>query len=192
MKWTEKILVENIVPFIPGAVKPNHLTLFRIIMSPAVGWFLYVEQFLWGGLLFMFLVVTDIIDGVLARSRNKVSRWGGIYDPFADKLLIGIVAFVLVTKYISIWLGWAIIVVEIILLVQGAYAGYRLNLNIQPSKWGKTKMVLQSVGIMFLILGVATKIIIFIVFAEYILYVALITAIASSLKYGSTRQRYEK
>ena len=79
---------------------PNALTLFRIALipvfwifgsgsSPAAQWLA----------LFIFILasVTDFLDGKIARSRNLVTTFGKIMDPFADKLLI-IAALMLFTK----------------------------------------------------------------------------------------------
>jgi len=49
-------------------------------MTP--GWTIPV---LWG--LFIIAEITDLIDGKLARSRNEVSDFGKLFDPFADTLV---------------------------------------------------------------------------------------------------------
>lgn len=184
MKWIDKVLTKSILPLIPRAVKPNHITLFRISLTPLIGWLLYTEQFIWGGILFAFLAVTDSIDGAMARSQNQISRWGKIYDPLADKLLIGIAVLILITKYISSWLAWSIISIDAILLIQGGYQSYKLNRDVQANNWGKAKMVLQSLGIMLLILGISSKTAILISSAEYVLYAALASAVISLFKYS--------
>ena len=185
MKWTDTILNGTIVPLIPKFVRPNHITLLRICLTPLVGWLLYIENFFAGGVLFAFLVLTDGIDGTLARSRNMISTWGKLYDPLADKLLIGISALVLVTRYISAWLAGAIILIETILLASGARRSFASHTNIQANKWGKYKMIFQSVGIICIILGAMLNIPFYIAAAAYILYTALVLALVSLFKYSS-------
>src|SRR3990167_6283888 len=38
--------------------------------------------------IFLFAVISDVIDGYVARTRNQRTRAGAILDPIADKLLL--------------------------------------------------------------------------------------------------------
>jgi CDP-diacylglycerol---glycerol-3-phosphate 3-phosphatidyltransferase len=78
---------------------PNSLTVLRLLLVPVLGWLLLRE----GGtdsasrigafLVFSAAMVTDKIDGDLARRRGTVTDFGKIADPIADKALTGM-AFV--------------------------------------------------------------------------------------------------
>jgi CDP-diacylglycerol--glycerol-3-phosphate 3-phosphatidyltransferase len=78
---------------------PNSLTVLRLLLVPVLGWLLLRE----GGtdsasrigafLVFSAAMVTDKIDGDLARRRGTVTDFGTIADPIADKALTGM-AFV--------------------------------------------------------------------------------------------------
>ena len=78
---------------------PNALTTLRIVMVPFFGWALLVdggESVLWrcvAWVLFGLAMITDKIDGDIARSRNLITNFGKIADPIADKALTGM-AFV--------------------------------------------------------------------------------------------------
>ena len=78
---------------------PNALTTLRIVMVPFFGWALLVDggdSVLWrcvAWVLFAVAMITDKIDGDIARSRNLVTNFGKIADPIADKALTGM-AFV--------------------------------------------------------------------------------------------------
>lgn len=69
-------------------VWPMALTCLRIVLVPfflvLLGMGLILEAFL----LFVFMGVTDFLDGYLARRLNQTSRIGELLDPVADKLLI--------------------------------------------------------------------------------------------------------
>ena len=66
-----------------------------------------------GLILFFISAFSDVVDGSLARTKNKITTWGAIYDPIADKLLLGSTSIILVSKLISFYLGFLIIIIEI-------------------------------------------------------------------------------
>ncbi len=67
---------------------PNLLTVARMLVVPPMVWLLLVGQYQWALALAVFAGVSDLLDGWLARRFSWQSRWGGIYDPLADKLLM--------------------------------------------------------------------------------------------------------
>ena len=74
---------------------PNYLTVFRFALVPVFGWLLLAEGgHVWGYRLAAFAVfgvamVTDSIDGDLARRRKQVTDFGKVADPIADKAMLG-------------------------------------------------------------------------------------------------------
>ncbi|HEX6249446.1 MAG TPA: CDP-alcohol phosphatidyltransferase family protein, partial [Nocardioidaceae bacterium] len=74
---------------------PNALTTLRILMVPFYGWALLVdggESVLWrtvAFVIFALAMVTDKIDGDIARKHNLITNFGKIADPIADKALTG-------------------------------------------------------------------------------------------------------
>ena len=75
---------------------PNVLTTLRIVMVPFYGWAMLVDggdSILWRCVafaLFTLAMITDKIDGDIARARNLVTNFGKIADPIADLSLIHI------------------------------------------------------------------------------------------------------
>jgi CDP-diacylglycerol--glycerol-3-phosphate 3-phosphatidyltransferase len=94
---------------------PNALTTLRIVMVPFFGWALLVDDggsVLWrtvAWVLFAVAMITDKIDGDIARSRDLVTDFGKIADPIADKALTGM-AFVGLSVIGELW-WWVTIVV---------------------------------------------------------------------------------
>ena len=95
---------------------PNALTTLRIVMVPFFAWALLVDggqSVLWrrGGLRASSrrAMITDKIDGDLARKHNLVTNFGKIADPIADKALTGM-AFVGLSIIGELW-WWVTIVV---------------------------------------------------------------------------------
>ena len=87
---------------------PNVLTTLRIVLVPFFGWALLHDggdSIAWRCVAFVIFVVamiTDKIDGDIARKRNLVTNFGKIADPIADKAMTGM-AFVGLSIVGDIW-----------------------------------------------------------------------------------------
>ena len=94
---------------------PNALTTLRIVLVPFFGWALLVdggESGTWrtvAWVLFAVAMVTDKIDGDIARSRNLITDFGKIADPIADKAITGM-AFIGLSIIGELW-WWVTIIV---------------------------------------------------------------------------------
>ncbi len=94
---------------------PNALTTLRIFLVPFFGYALLVDggesngwRFVAYGI-FAVAMITDKIDGDLARKHNLITNFGKIADPIADKALTGM-AFVGLSIIGELW-WWVTIVV---------------------------------------------------------------------------------
>lgn len=73
----------------------NIVTVARILLAPVFIWLLILDAgangtFRWVAAgLFLLAILTDAVDGFLARDRNLVTDQGKLLDPIADKVLIG-------------------------------------------------------------------------------------------------------
>jgi CDP-diacylglycerol--glycerol-3-phosphate 3-phosphatidyltransferase len=79
-------------------VTPNTLTVMGFLVSVAAGVLIAKEYFLVGGLVTLFAGAFDLLDGPLARTTGKVSKFGGFLDSALDRLseaavLAGILAY---------------------------------------------------------------------------------------------------
>ena len=149
----DKILDFFILRFIPHRVQPNHVTILRMILTPVVFYFILKEQYGVGVPLFLFTAFTDAIDGAMARTRNRITEWGTMMDPLADKFLIGSVLILLAVRYVQTYIVAAVIVIEL-LFIGGAIAGHVHGHKARPANlWGKIKMLLQVVAVFLILLG---------------------------------------
>lgn len=135
---------------------PNALTLLRIFLVPVLVVVLLTRSRTEGGLLlgaaiFGLAVLTDYLDGYLARRRNQVTKIGILLDPIADKLLTA-AAFISLVEMGSVpaWM------VMIVLGREFAVTGLRniavvRGVLIPASGLGKGKMVSQVVAIFLLL-----------------------------------------
>lgn len=179
----DRLLEKTLLPFVPKKVTPNQITLFRFACIPFVIFFLLIDYYVWGILVFAVAALSDALDGALARTTKRITSWGTLFDPFADKLLIGSAVLLLVVKLISPFLAIAIVVIEITLILS-AYV--RFKGKVVPAKTvGKIKMVLQCLGIIFLLLHVLFGSATLLTLATYTLYLALVFALFSLFVYRS-------
>jgi len=88
---------------------PNALTTLRIVMVPFFGWALLHDggdDNAWRWLaygLFVVAMITDKIDGDLARKHNLITNFGKIADPIADKAITGMAFVGLSIIYPVLW-----------------------------------------------------------------------------------------
>ena len=131
---------------------PNVLTGLRIVMVPFFGWALLHDggdSILWRTVAFVLFVgamITDKIDGDIARARNLVTDFGKIADPIADKAITGM-AFIGLSIVGDIW-WWVTILV---LAREWSVTLLRLSILkdvVMPaSQLGKIKTTLQAVAL---------------------------------------------
>ncbi|MFM2357282.1 MAG: CDP-diacylglycerol--glycerol-3-phosphate 3-phosphatidyltransferase [Candidatus Parcubacteria bacterium] len=181
--FIDKILSITFLRLLPSVVTPNHLTLLRLILTPFVFFLLLIGSYTYGTILFIIAAFSDALDGARARTENRITLWGTLCDPIADKLLVSSVAVLLVSRYMSIALAGTIIFIELILVLSSYF---RFKGKVVPAKAsGKIKMVLQCVGIIFLLLWIVWQTPLLLMLASYTLYGAVFFALLSLLVYRS-------
>jgi CDP-diacylglycerol--glycerol-3-phosphate 3-phosphatidyltransferase len=146
---------------------PNLLTLIRIFLVPLVvaalvqqnlrlqiGNKLLVANDFFAVTLFWAAALTDLLDGYLARRWKQVTTVGTLLDPVADKLLISAALISLVE--IRLLPGWMVI---LIIGREFAVSGLRSiaaaeGYTIKAGELGKSKMMLQVVGVTLVMLSI--------------------------------------
>jgi CDP-diacylglycerol--glycerol-3-phosphate 3-phosphatidyltransferase len=162
---------------------PNTLTLIRIFLVPLL---VVVLMTRWGGPLlgpaiFGAAVVTDWLDGYLARRRNQITRLGILLDPLADKLLVSAALLSLVEMdIISAWVVWILIGREFAVTGLRSFAAQR-GVLMAASLMGKGKMVLEVVAIFLLLLVRHYPMLRWL--ALGVLWLAIVVAVVSAIDY---------
>ena len=139
---------------------PNALTTLRILMVPFFGWALLVDggdSITWRLVafgIFVAAMITDKIDGDLARKHNLITNFGKIADPIADKALIGSALIGLsMLGDLPWWITVVILVRELgITLLRLAVLRHGV---IPASRGGKLKTLVQAVAIGLFVLPLA-------------------------------------
>ncbi len=178
------LLKYTLIPLIPGFIRPNHLTVLRLILTPLVLALLFFENYRWGVPMFLLTALTDALDGSLARLRRQITVWGTFYDPVADKILMGSVFVLIVFQHINFWFGLLLILVEMAVAVGGLYRRLKGLPILTANLFGKTKMVLQVIGVTFLLLALWHGIDLFIPFSIGTFSLAMVFALISLWTYG--------
>jgi CDP-diacylglycerol--glycerol-3-phosphate 3-phosphatidyltransferase len=181
----DKILANTFLRLIPKKVTPNHLTIFRFFTVPFVIYLLILESYELAIPLFIISALSDALDGARARVEDQVTEWGKMFDPVADKLLIGSTVAILVSEYISPIVALIIISFEVLIVISAVYRKKEYGSEIEAKKAGKVKMVCQSFGVGFLLLFLVSPMGIFIQLATTLLYVSIVFSFLSLIVYRS-------
>lgn len=164
---------------------PNFLTTIRIIVVPILAWLLFREDAasdsnrLIAGVLFIIAALTDIADGTIARRWNLITNFGKVFDPIADKALIGVALVGL--SYLNLldwWFTWVILARELFVTFLRFWV---INKGVIPaSRGGKLKTIMQIIAISFYLLPLPETVSLL---AEVLMYVAVILTLATAVDY---------
>ena len=131
---------------------PNALTTLRIVMVPFFGYALLHDggdSITWRLIaftLFVAAMITDKIDGDIARARNLVTDFGKIADPIADKAITGM-AFIGLSIVGDIWWWVTILVLAREWSVTLLRLSVLKDVVMPASQLGKIKTTLQAVAL---------------------------------------------
>lgn len=135
---------------------PNYLTVFRFVLVPVFGVLLLAGGgHVWGYRLaalavFLVAMVTDSIDGDIARRRKQVTDFGKVADPIADKALLGMAFIGLSVIGIVPW--WVTVVILIREIGITVLRFVIIRHGVMPAgRGGKLKTVLQTVVVAVLV-----------------------------------------
>jgi CDP-diacylglycerol--glycerol-3-phosphate 3-phosphatidyltransferase len=164
---------------------PNFLTTIRIIVVPILAWLLFKESAetdsnrIIAGTIFIVAALTDIADGTIARRWNLITNFGKIFDPIADKALIGVALIGL--SYLNLldwWFTWVILARELFVTFLRFWV---INKGVIPaSRGGKLKTITQIVAISFYLLPLPES---FSIIGQIIMYLAVILTLATAIDY---------
>lgn len=107
---------------------PNLLSIFRMILVPIFVWVFFSDlpnaMFISAGV-YALAGLTDVLDGIIARKFNLITKLGKILDPLADKLMT-ITVFVCITiRGIIPWWVILLLLAKDLLMILGGIKMYR-------------------------------------------------------------------
>lgn len=181
-------------------VQPNHLTYFRFLIGLVLLGFGAGLSYLSILLLTALGGLSDFFDGALARSRGKKSSLGIILDPFADKLLVAAVFYLLVGRgdvpqfFFLLMLGLEahMLLIPIMagvyhLYESRAHGRHRLSLlekvRVRPAFPGRLKLHLYVSSVSLILLGRAVGAALAVAVGQSLLFVGLVVASVALVNY---------
>lgn len=100
---------------------PNLLSFARLGLLPVFMLLLTAESAaarLWAYALGLFGLVSDVLDGFLARRLNQVTEFGKILDPLSDKIIVaGLTIFAVLEKNFPLWLAVLILGRDVLIIL---------------------------------------------------------------------------
>jgi cardiolipin synthase len=132
----------------------NHLTILRILMTPAIVILLLYKYMAAAIVLFLLAGVTDGLDGFVARRRGQRTALGMVLDPLADKLLLmSAVVALTILKELPRWFT-IIVVSRDLILIGGAIILYMFigKISMPPSWLGKFTTGFQIATVLLVML----------------------------------------
>jgi cardiolipin synthase (CMP-forming) len=133
---------------------PNTITVIRILLVPALIWFLFQKAFSAALAVFLVAGLSDALDGYLARRLGQMTRLGALLDPLADKLLVASSVLILAgSGRIPWWLAATIIARDFLILGAAASSLYAGRADIPPSMLSKANTCIQLAVIFFVLSG---------------------------------------
>lgn len=180
---------------------PNVLTMARIALVPVLVWLLADSSGSqsvrwWAFAVFVVAMITDLVDGYLARSMGLVTAFGKLMDPIADKALVG-AALIMLSVQGELW--WVItgLILAREVLVTGGRLWLANRMEVAADRWGKLKTLAQTVGLSLLLTpwtwtnsvlhGVAIAILIFATVLTWTSGWAYLAAMVKVLRPGRSR-----
>ena len=166
---------------------PNALTVLRIVLGPVFGWMLLAHAHEGGWrsastIVFIVAILTDFVDGKVARKYGLVTNFGKIWDSVADKALTGMAFIGLsILGELPWWMTilillreWGITLMRVFMLKYQVMAANR---------GGKLKTATQALAIIMFCLGLWRVPIWVVVIAWSVMIVAFVLTILTGLFY---------
>jgi len=149
---TDRLIMRSLGRFVPLWVTPNQITWLRFLGIPGMTYLFMDGSYAFGLVVFLVLAFSDALDGAVARTRKQITPWGIMYDPVADKLLIGSAVAILATNRLGLALAFTVIGLEVVTILGGLYFKFFKKMLMPANLWGKSKMCLQVLAITLLLL----------------------------------------
>jgi len=166
----------------------NALTALRLLLVPVFLYFLFAgdghetASRITAFVIFAVAIITDRIDGWLARTYDMVTEFGKLADPIADKTLIGAALIGLSMLGDLPW--WVTVLILIRELGVTVMRFALLNRGVIPaSPGGKLKTLVQAVAIGLFILPLHSWSPVWMTVAWAVMWVAIVLTVVTGLDY---------
>ncbi len=165
---------------------PNYISFFRLLLAIPFYFLLkeihsdFTIRYYILALIFI-AALSDIADGYIARLQNKISEFGKIIDPLADKALVILIVtqLYLSGEIIDIYF-WIIVGRDIIIFFGGIWVSKKIGKVLPSNLLGKITVITIGIFIIITISGVSRINFIY----HSFFYLSIIMSILSVIGYG--------
>ena len=134
------------------------LTILRILSIPLIVFFYVYEGGAYRNIsayIFLFALITDFFDGLVARNFDQHTAFGAFLDPIADKLLV-VVTIILLSRTFesSLFLLSSIIIITrefLVIAIRQRLAELKTSIPLRVNNLGKIKTAFQMISLFFLL-----------------------------------------
>lgn len=136
----------------------NMLSMSRIVLTVPIVYLLLQDGEAarwWALFLIAIAIITDSLDGMVARARNEITEEGKFLDPLADKIAVGVIVFVLaITGELPWWFVGIILGRDVLIILAGIYIKSRYGVLFPSNVWGKWAVTIISFTVFIILLPV--------------------------------------
>jgi len=156
---------------------PNILTLLRILLILPALYYLDHGLFKNSLVLIIIIILTDFLDGIIARRFNLITNIGSILDPIADKVVVlSFFSYLLLVNKVNLFYYLIILIRDIsqLLSVPILIMWKQIKFKVQPKiipKWGTALNFLILILICSTIFNKEIKILIYFDYVLNFLYI---------------------
>lgn len=166
---------------------PNALTSLRMLFIPVLIVLMQQEpepgRTPWVAGVFVLAMLTDLLDGYLARAWNQTSDFGAYLDPLADKLMVSAALIMLIpVGWVPAWLVFVLLAREMAITGLRGIASQK-GLVLKAGTMGKIKTAFQTAALTALLLHYPISGIDMHSVGMVLLWVALFFSLTSATEY---------
>ena len=151
-----------------------------------------LDKLWWAFGLIIIIVLTDFLDGYVARKAEAITNFGKLIDPVADKVCMMVVMIYLIISYKLPFLLFLVILAirDIFLIIIGVYLMFSQEEVFQSNRSGKWFMGITALMMTFFLFKDPLSIPTYIVWTSYLISILLFTF--STFEYIQRYMRYFK
>lgn len=129
---------------------PNLLSIFRMCLVPV---FVVVflsdspHAYMYAAGIYALAGITDVLDGIIARKYNLITKLGKILDPLADKMMnITVFVCIAIAGLIPWWIIALIFAKDFLLVLGGVKLYHEMSAVFKSNVFGKLATVVLVIG----------------------------------------------
>ncbi len=118
----------------------NFISISRAFLAGPLVWVLENDRIFLGMAIVILIVLTDLLDGFVARKTDEITHFGKLIDPVADKVCMLVVLIYLLFEYGMPFVIFFMLlgIRDVLLVMTGLYLQFRTNVvfeSIPSGKW---------------------------------------------------------